>query len=1100
MLEITPAVAELLLDDESNSNVKLLLVGGEACIQGLETKADIFINGYGPTECSIWATSGNKSSTIGKPLPNVTIYIVNPDDGTLCPPGVSGEIWIGGIGVSEGYHNRPELTAEKFIPNPFSSSGKVYKTGDRAMWDENGEIRYLGRFDHQVKLRGYRIELGEIQAEIERYSQGKGALVLVHEEKLVAFVASGLSDETANEAMEGRLMGALKSDDCPLTSYMVPWKIIVVDEFPLTPNGKVDRKSLLELLMLHSDDVSSLVAPETETQSFLCDLFKELLNLHDIGIDCIFAEKGGHSLLVMQAVTRIQKNFRIECFSPRHFIEFGSARGIALYIDDITSQVHEKSLFNECKGHATNSCSLGFDDVKFDTIEAGKFKVEELVVKGAGVFVLFASIFMSMLPSNIMLSVAWDLRAKNGDNLSSYYFLAFIGIFASSIIVFMLCITAFGWIYCKLLHKWINFQSKTIRRGSFYYALWYVFDRLWFVINMVTGRMFGGTVFYAWVYKAFGADIGKWNFFEDVQVRLPFMLLTGDCVAVEAGAKLETIIEQSNGDIIIDFLILEDNVVVGPNSYIGLGAHLGASSVIKPLSMVSFGSKTQDETTILGCSRVTEESTSIPSIEDEIAPISWHMAYFLASHIPYMCTALCTVGIFVGTSHLLVGFNVHRGAIFAILFVLLPLASFGPIFGATCAWIIRQILNSGQAQPGWSKLYSKSFLKQRLASQVYQSTIASLGDSILSRLASNFIFGTNIDVNDIFTTFPEEPNLTFIGKNVFCANGVKLRNCSFYPGGWVHYGTVEIGDESIILDRSVVGPDTKLEKGVMLGSITSVTCQTNHSPWTVLLGVPPLQLVRTCPENTKITGIPLVHSLLLDLSRIYFDYIVDFFAILPIYSNAIIWVVCADQSLVLRLGITFAALPICSACAIISLLLTCLVVKKLLVGSYSKYLSQGVLQVGSWSVLKWILSNMFIHEACGMPLLLVNEFWLTAFFWKMMGATIGNQTKIDPDVLMLEADVLVIGDNCRIEQEATLLCHKFNNGGLEIAPIVVPSNTSIGSRAVILPGSEILDEHVTLLPLTSVAPGVKLNAGTWQGSPAEKADIESGVLPVQLTC
>jgi hypothetical protein len=121
---------------------------------------------------------------------------------------------------------------------------------------------------------------------------------------------------------------------------------------------------------------------------------------------------------------------------------------------------------------------------------------------------------------------------------------------------------------------------------------------------------------------------------------------------------------------------------------------------------------------------------------------------------------------------------------------------------------------------------------------------------------------------------------------------------------------------------------------------------------------------------------------------------------------------------------------------------------------------------------------------------LVDEFWLTATFWKMMGAKIGKNTLIDSDVLLYEADLLDVGDNCRIEEEATLLCHRFNDGGLKVEQVVVPSSTCIHSRAVILPGGEICDEHVTLLPLTLLNPGEKVTKGHWQGSPAERVDIE----------
>jgi bifunctional N-acetylglucosamine-1-phosphate-uridyltransferase/glucosamine-1-phosphate-acetyltransferase GlmU-like protein len=147
-----------------------------------------------------------------------------------------------------------------------------------------------------------------------------------------------------------------------------------------------------------------------------------------------------------------------------------------------------------------------------------------------------------------------------------------------------------------------------------------------------------------------------------------------------------------------------------------------------------------------------------------------------------------------------------------------------------------------------------------------------------------------------------------------------------------------------------------------------------------------------------------------------------------------------------------------------------------------------VIAVDSWASFRWILSNDLVHSACPFPLELVNEFWLTATFWKMMGATIGENCLIDPNVLLLEVDLLQIGDNCRVEEEATLLCHKFNNGGMEIAPIVLPSNSHIGTRAVILPGSEIVDERVNIGPLTPLNPGEKFTAGIWQGSPAERVN------------
>ena len=151
--------------------------------------------------------------------------------------------------------------------------------------------------------------------------------------------------------------------------------------------------------------------------------------------------------------------------------------------------------------------------------------------------------------------------------------------------------------------------------------------------------------------------------------------------------------------------------------------------------------------------------------------------------------------------------------------------------------------------------------------------------------------------------------------------------------------------------------------------------------------------------------------------------------------------------------------------------------------------------VDSWDVFRWWIANILIlHIASPLVLQLIDEFWLTATFWKMMGAKIGTNTRIDPDVLLFEVDLLEIGDNCRIEEMATLLCHRFNDGGLKLERIVIPSNSYIQNRAVIFPGSEVSEEHVTMLPLTPLNPGEKLTAGHWQGSPAERVSIKTGKL------
>src|SRR5210317_423370 len=318
MLMCTPSVADIFLSDKSN-NIKAMFIGGESAIQGLESKVTSFINGYGPTEASIWCTGGNRPDTIGNPLPNSILYVVHPDDGTLCPPGVSGELWVGGIGVGIGYHNRPELTAEKFIPNPFSNSGRVYKTGDRVKWNEDGELVYLGRFDDQVKVRGYRVELGEIQAELERQEEVKGAVVVVHEENIVAFVASRSDDSLQNDALANSIMVALESASCRLPSYMIPSRILVLEELPLTRNGKIDKKVLMSQLegVVFGTQAAEYVAPVSEEEVEMINQWQALLGTdRNIGMNDDFKDLGGHSILAMKLAATLECDVRLITLHP----------------------------------------------------------------------------------------------------------------------------------------------------------------------------------------------------------------------------------------------------------------------------------------------------------------------------------------------------------------------------------------------------------------------------------------------------------------------------------------------------------------------------------------------------------------------------------------------------------------------------------------------------------------------------------------------------------------------------------------------------------------------------------------------------------------
>jgi len=305
------------LPDRAISGLKTLAVAGEACPPGLAQKwADKvrFINAYGPTENTVCASMalcdpGMDIVPIGRPIANTRIFILD-DQQQIQPPGIPGELCIAGAGLARGYLNQPELSAEKFIEvELFGELTRIYKTGDLARWLPNGNLEFLGRIDHQIKLRGFRIELGEIESVLCQYPEVKEAVANLYEadgnKRIVAYLT------TDN--------GSLNSEDlrtwskAKLPNYMVPSHFLCLDALPLTPNGKIDRKALpapeRKLEMLSGND--EYPAAQTATERALAEVWQNTLKVERIGRHDNFFELGGHSLLLAQLIHRIEAKLKV---------------------------------------------------------------------------------------------------------------------------------------------------------------------------------------------------------------------------------------------------------------------------------------------------------------------------------------------------------------------------------------------------------------------------------------------------------------------------------------------------------------------------------------------------------------------------------------------------------------------------------------------------------------------------------------------------------------------------------------------------------------------------------------------------------------------
>jgi natural product biosynthesis luciferase-like monooxygenase protein len=345
-LQCTPSMARMftMQDDtrQALASISHMFVGGEGLPVALardlvEVLGDgTLTNMYGPTETTIWSSTwsvpaGVESISIGTPIANTSLYVLDAHrQPTL--PGVPGELWIGGDGVVRGYHDRAELTAERFVSDPFRGAGaRMYRTGDLVRWvpdaDGGASVEFLGRIDHQVKLRGYRIELGEIEAQLGRCDGVRENVVIVRsddhgEQQLLAFVSKAPGAQPDATAIRGRLRETLPD-------VMVPAHVVVLDDLPHTPNGKIDRNSLPALSDVRHRPTGSRVAASNDLERQVLEIWCDVLDNPDVGVDDNFFDVGGHSLLVVRLHRRLKDELDGEPIPLTDLYRFPTVRSFA---------------------------------------------------------------------------------------------------------------------------------------------------------------------------------------------------------------------------------------------------------------------------------------------------------------------------------------------------------------------------------------------------------------------------------------------------------------------------------------------------------------------------------------------------------------------------------------------------------------------------------------------------------------------------------------------------------------------------------------------------------------------------------------------------
>jgi amino acid adenylation domain-containing protein len=354
VLNQTPSAFRQLIQADLQSapaletDLRYVILGGEALellslrpwFERYGDQRPKVVNMYGITETTVHVTyrpislrdvEAGAGSPIGVPIPDLSLLLLDPQ-GVPVPTGVPGEIYVGGAGVSQGYLERPELTAQRFLPDPSAAGreSKLYRTADLAKRLENGEVEYLGRIDDQVKLRGFRVELGEIEALLAEHPEVRACVVLAREDvpedkRLVAYVVA--------QGEAGALLDELKSRlRAELPEYMVPGHFVLLPKLPLTPNGKIDRKALPAPEYGRRESARPYVAPRTPTESRIATIWSDALGIESPGVHDDFFDSGGHSLKAAQIVGALRSAFTVDV-AMRHLFEQPTIGGLAEIVD-----------------------------------------------------------------------------------------------------------------------------------------------------------------------------------------------------------------------------------------------------------------------------------------------------------------------------------------------------------------------------------------------------------------------------------------------------------------------------------------------------------------------------------------------------------------------------------------------------------------------------------------------------------------------------------------------------------------------------------------------------------------------------------------------
>ncbi|MBX7145722.1 MAG: amino acid adenylation domain-containing protein [Alphaproteobacteria bacterium] len=1070
VLHIVPTLLSTI--DQDVSSLRLISVGGEQCPPDLIGQwyhpNRRILNTYGPTEATCSATWAElhpgQAVTIGKPFVGYQIYILN-DNMENISPGEVGEICIGGVGVAIGYLNQEALTQEKFIPNPFSGShnsfDRLYKTGDLGRYNQEGNIEYLGRKDSQVKIRGYRIELAEIENVVKELSYIQNVVVSTKElitgiKELIVFFKLQENQKHTNIIKDMQNYLSKK-----LPSYMVPKYFYNIDQWPLLPNGKIDRIKLLNLDIsnLGTTDKDNYIAPEGIFEEKIEHIWADIFKQNKISVeDDFFLDLGGHSLFAAMTISKLRREPLMQNLS----------------ITDLYANPTIRKLAARAK--IINNSQM--------TLMQPKQMKSVLRVSNTKYFLCglaqILSIFCLLGFGSISFIIFWNFLIQNPSYNLKYYL--FVGVPGFFLIYFLQSIIF------SIIAKWLIIGR--FRSGS--YPLWgkYYF-RCWLVQRIqaaVPLALLSGTPFINIYYRLMGAKIGKncyiatsfFGFFDLIDI--------GDNVDIGYGTHIKC----SNFDRgylhigsikISDQCFVGNNSIILPNSTLEKNSSLddqsllGGNGVIVPEGEGWKGSPASLDkkfTNFITQAKIDNPKKNTSLNKKILLSLTFILAIFFIFLVPILASlpSLYITYLLINSSHWLWYIFGSFGA--GLSFVL-------------SLWIIvilfKKILMP-KVKAGIYSTESFFFIRKWIADQMMDLTLTLTYSLYATLYLIPFmrLLGAKIGKGvELSTASHITPNLLEISEGSFVADQACIgpaRVCA----GKVYLGLTKLGYRAFIGNGSYVPGHYTVQNECLIG-VLSVPPIDEAKPATSWLGSPAIYLPRRQESQFFVEQKTYKPTFFLYLQRLIYEffriiipptlYYVSGFISLYIVINLVInhhseWLILLSPAIVIGSGIAMTIFVVLA--------------KLLLIGIYKPRVEP------LWS--SFVRRTELItglYESCVVPTLLgiFIETPLAPMILRLFGVKIGKRTCMATSYIT-EFDLVRIGNDVAIDIMVALQTHLFEDRVMKMSYVTIHHDASIDTRAVVLYDS-VMEAESHLDALSLLMKNETLPKTTsWQGIPAKR--------------